>query len=164
MRESSRRALLKSAAKAAALTTAGALIADQVPAETPRARVKRSPLPDRLQSAGHASAAKPLFSSVIAYGNLIFLSGVGAHFPGTIQEHTAHVLDELERTLRESGSSLQKVLRVGVFLNDMKDYDAMNAVYGQRDWGTLPPARTTVSPAGGIPGKSLVEMDVIAYI
>ena len=85
-------------------------------------------------------------------------------FRGTIQEHTAHVLDELEKTLLSSGSSLQKVLKVSVFLNNLNDYDAMNSVYGQRNWGGTPPARTTVSPAGGIPGKSLVEIDMIAYI
>jgi 2-iminobutanoate/2-iminopropanoate deaminase len=58
---------------------------------------------------------------------------------------------------------MDKVLKVSVFLNDLKDYDAMNKVFHGR-FGDNPPVRTTVAPAGGIPGHSLVEMDVIAYI
>ena len=117
-------------------------------AQTSGTLEKRSPLPVAHAGDASQSGTKPLFSSVVAYGNMIFLSGVGAHFSGTIQEHTKHVLDEIEKTLVSSGFSLQKVLKVSVFLNDLKDYAAMNSVYGQRDWGALPPARTTVSPAG----------------
>ncbi len=164
MPKPSRRALLKNAAQAAAVTTAGAFMAEKASAQTSGGLVKRSPLPEASGGNAQPGGAKPLFSSAIAYGNLLFLAGVGAHFEGTIQQHTVHVLDQLEKTLMASGSSIQKVLQVRVFLNDLKDYDAMNAVYGQRDWGSLPPVRTTVAPAGGIPGKSLVEIDVIAYI
>jgi enamine deaminase RidA (YjgF/YER057c/UK114 family) len=122
---------------------------------------KRSPLP----AAAPQASAKPLFSSVVAYGNLLFLAGVGAHFKGTIQDQTKWVLDELEKTLTDSGSSLRNVLKVSVFLNDIKDFDGMNSVYSQRNWGSLPPARTTVSPAGGLPGENaLVEIDMIACI
>ena len=49
-----------------------------------------------------------------------------------------------------------------MFLADLKDYDAMNEVW-QGKFGPEPPVRTTVSVAG-VPGKSLVEIDVIAYI
>ncbi|HEX4177783.1 MAG TPA: RidA family protein, partial [Rhizomicrobium sp.] len=64
----------------------------------------------------------------------------------------------------EAGSSLQKCLKVSVFLSDLKDYDRMNAVYRTFNWGDIAPVRTTVAPADGIPGNSLVEIDVIAYI
>ena len=70
----------------------------------------------------------------------------------------------LEQNLIRAGSSLQKVLKVSVFLNDLKDYDRMNAVYRSFDWGEVPPVRTTVAPAAGIPGNSLIEIDLIAYI
>ncbi len=106
---------------------------------------------------------KRLFSSAVAYGNLLFLAGVGAHFKGTIEEHTDHVLKELEKQLIAAGSSMEKVLKVNVYLNDIKDYDAMNKVYMGRFTG-IPPVRTTVAPAGGVPGNSLVEIDCIAYI
>jgi enamine deaminase RidA (YjgF/YER057c/UK114 family) len=161
MEKQSRRSLLKGAMGAAAIATAGAVTAEKVTAQTTGKLGKRSPLPPATPQTG----AKPLYSSVVAFGNLLFLSGVGAHFKGTIQDQTKWVLDELEKTLAGSGSSLQNVLKVSVFLNDIKDFDGMNSVYGQRNWGTLPPARTTVSPAGGLPGENaLVEIDMIAYI
>jgi 2-iminobutanoate/2-iminopropanoate deaminase len=161
MEKQSRRFLLKGAVKAAALATVGAMAAEKVLAQNTGRLKKRSPLPPAPSQAG----AKPLFSSVIAYGNLLFLAGVGAHFKGTIQDQTKWVLDELEKTLTDSGSSLQNVLKVSVFLNDIKDFDGMNSVYSQRNWGSLPPARTTVSPAGGLPGENaLVEIDMIACI
>ncbi len=73
------------------------------------------------------------------------------------------MLQEVEKQLKNAGSSMEKVLKVSVFLNDLKDYQAMNDVFLGR-FGENPPVRTTVAPAGGIPGNSLVEMDVIAYI
>jgi 2-iminobutanoate/2-iminopropanoate deaminase len=165
MEKQSRRSLLKGAVKAAAVVTAGAMAADKVPAQAARMLRKRSPLPTTPKSAAPQTGAKPLFSSVVAYGNLLFLAGQGSHFKGTIQDQTKWVLDELEKTLTDSGSSLQKVLKVSVFLNDIKDFDGMNSVYSQRNWGSLPPARTTVSPAGGLPGENaLVEIDMIACI
>jgi 2-iminobutanoate/2-iminopropanoate deaminase len=105
----------------------------------------------------------PLFSSAVSYGNLLFLAGVGAHFPGDIKAHTAHVLDEIQKQLENAGSSMEKVLKCSVFLNDIKDWAAMNEVFKGR-FGANPPVRTTIAAAGGIPGDSLVEMDVIAYI
>ena len=74
------------------------------------------------------------------------------------------MLDEISKNLAEAGSSLQKCLKVNVYLSDLKDYDAMNKVYFTYNWGEVPPVRTTVSPAAGIPGNSLIEIDVIAYI
>jgi len=112
---------------------------------------------------GEKPKETPLFSGAVSYGNLLFIAGKGAHVPGDIKKHTQIVLDELEKELKNSGSSMDKVLKVSVFLNDIKDWAAMNEVYKGR-FGDKPPVRTTVAPAGGIPGNSLVEMDVIAYI
>jgi enamine deaminase RidA (YjgF/YER057c/UK114 family) len=112
---------------------------------------------------GQKPKTTPRFSSAVSYGNLLFLAGIGAHFPGDITAHTNHVLEEIKKQLENAGSSMEKVLKVSVFLNDLKDYDAMNKAY-EGHWGDMPPVRTTVAPAGGIPGNSLVEMDVIAYI
>jgi len=115
----------------------------------------------------HYKGAKPtktpLFSSAVSYGNLLFIAGKGAHVPGDIKSHTKIVLDDLQAELENAGSSMEKVLKVSVFLNDIKDWAAMNEVFQGR-FGAEPPVRTTVAPAGGIPGGSLVEMDVIAYI
>jgi 2-iminobutanoate/2-iminopropanoate deaminase len=157
----SRRGLLKNAAKAAAVATGGSMLAATSEAQ------KSSKLEKKAYSCepsgDTAPGAPPLFSSAVSYGNLLFLAGVGAHFEGTIEEHTKHVLDELEKNLTCAGSSMDKVLKVNVYLNDIKDWARMNTVYAGR-WGKVPPVRTTIAPAGGIPGNSLIEIDLIAYI
>ncbi len=106
---------------------------------------------------------KPLYSVYTKHNNMIFMSGKGAHFEGDIVSHTKHVLDELERDLIKAGSSMDKVLKVSVFLHDLADYKAMNEVYRGR-FGNTPPCRTTVAVYGGVPGDSWVEIDCIAYI
>jgi 2-iminobutanoate/2-iminopropanoate deaminase len=105
----------------------------------------------------------PLFSGVVTFGDLVFVSGIGAHFEGDIKAHTAHVLDEMKKKLESVGSSMEKVLKVNVYLNDLKDYAAMNEVFLGK-FGPEPGVRTTVAPAGGIPGNSLVEIDCIASL
>jgi len=106
----------------------------------------------------------PMFSSSTKLGNLVFIAGKGAHFNGDIKSHTEAVLKDLEAELVKAGSSMEKVLKVSVFLNDIADFDGMNSVYKGR-FGSKPPVRTTVAVAkGGVPGNSLVEMDCIAYI
>ena len=106
----------------------------------------------------------PLFSGATKFNGMVFIAGKGAHFEGDIKAHTDHVLKELEKELINAGSSMEKVLKVTVFLNDIEDYKNMNEVYQGR-FGKNPPVRTTVAVAkGGVPGNSLVEMDCIAYI
>lgn len=107
----------------------------------------------------------PLFSGNTKYNGLVFIAGKGAHVaPFEIKAHTEIVLKELEKELIAAGSSMEKVLKVTVFLNDIADYKGMNEVYKGR-FGNKPPVRTTVAVAkGGVPGDSLVEMDCIAYV
>ena len=105
----------------------------------------------------------PLFSGAVKYGNLLFIAGKGAHFEGDITAHTNHVLDELQKELEKNGSSMNKVLKVNVYLADLNDYQAMNNAYRGR-FGDHPPVRTTVATYGGVPGNSLVEIDCIAAV
>jgi 2-iminobutanoate/2-iminopropanoate deaminase len=154
--KANRRTILKNAAAAAGALGGSAVLAGTAEARTPAPQKKAWGPPPK-------NGETPLFSSAISYGSMLFLAGVGAHFQGTIEEHTKHVLDELEKTLISAGSSMDKVLKVNVYLNDIKDWERMNTVYKGR-FGSVPPVRTTVSPAGGIPGNSLVEIDLIAYI
>ena len=106
----------------------------------------------------------PLFSGHTILGNLVFIAGKGAHFEGDIVAHTDHVLKELEKELILAGSSMEKVLKVTVYLNDIADYQGMNEVYKGR-FGKNPPVRTTVAVMkGGVPGNSLVEIDCIAHV
>ena len=158
MEKKSRRGLLTNTVAAAAAATALASTGAGAKAKAPAKLVKRSPYPPRDPLAG-----KPMFSRGVAYGNMIFISGIGYHKPGTIAEHTKGVLDELSQALTDAGSSLQQCLKVTVFLADLKDYAAMNEVYKSYDWGDVPPVRTTTA-AAGVPGNSLVEIDVIAYV
>ena len=105
----------------------------------------------------------PLFSGITSYGGLVFIAGIGAHFEGDIKAHTKHVLDEIQQRLESVGSSMEKVVKCNVYLNDLKDYAAMNETFLGR-FGPEPPVRTTIAAAGGIPGNSLVEIDVIATL
>jgi enamine deaminase RidA (YjgF/YER057c/UK114 family) len=150
---------------AAAVAAPASVLAQGTPAEKP---VK----PERLVKKVHYASGKkpektpeklPLFNSVVSYGNLLFISGIGAHFEGDIKAHTKHVLDEIQKNLERVGSSMEKVLKVNVYLNDLKDYDGMNEMFRGR-FGPEPGVRTTIAAAGGIPGNSLVEIDCIAYI
>ena len=72
------------------------------------------------------------------------------------------MLKEVEKELIKAGSSMEKVLKVNVYLANLADYKAMNEVYKGR-FGSKPPVRTTVATYGGVPGNSLVEIDCIAY-
>ena len=107
----------------------------------------------------------PLFSTHTIHNGLVYIAGVGAQVePFEIKAHTEIVLIGFENELIKAGSSMEKVLKVSVFLNDIADYDGMNEVYRGR-FGKNPPVRTTVAVAkGGVPGNSLVEIDCIAYL
>ena len=106
---------------------------------------------------------KPLFSGAKIHGNTLYIAGKGAHFDGDITSHTKHVLDEVQKALEANGSSMEKVLKVNVYLHDLVDYKGMNEAYRGR-FGDSPPVRTTVATYGGVPGDSLVEIDCIAAL
>jgi 2-iminobutanoate/2-iminopropanoate deaminase len=142
----------KGAAAAAVAATAAAGEASAQSAPTRKVWWKDGKKPEKM----------PPYSPAVSYGNLLFLSGIGAHFEGDIKAHTKHVLDEIQQKLEEAGSSMNKVLKATVYLADLKDWQAMTEVFTGR-FGPEPPVRTTVSVAG-VPGNSLVEIDVIAYI
>ncbi len=107
----------------------------------------------------------PMFSGHVIHNGLVYIAGKGAHTePFEIKAHTEIVLKELEKELIKAGSSMEKVLKVTVYLNDIADYKGMNEIYKGR-FGSKPPVRTTIAVAkGGVPGDSLVEMDAIAYL
>jgi len=104
------------------------------------------------------------------FERLVFVSGQGATDPATgqlagpdVATQTAQCLANVETILKAAGSSLQHVLRCGVFLVDMAEFPQMNEVYA-RVFGEHKPARTTIQ-AAALPGKGLrVEIDAIAYI
>lgn len=149
-KKNSRRNLLRGAAVA----VAGAAGASAAPADNAATK--------KVHYQGAKPAKTPLFSGAVSYGNLLFVAGKGAHYSGDIKAHTKTVLDEIEKELVNAGSSMNKVLKVTVFLAKGEDYAAMNEAFLGR-FGSEPPVRTTVA-AAWVPGDSLVEMDVVAYI
>ncbi len=106
----------------------------------------------------------------MGFERLLFVSGQGANDPATgklistdIEAQTEQVLRNVQAILRAGGSDLQYVLRCGVFLTDMSEFQKMNAVYA-RMFGDHRPARTTIQ-AAALPGPGLrVEIDCIAYV
>lgn len=109
------------------------------------------------------------YSPAMAFERLVFVSGQGATDPVTgelagpdVTTQTEQVFRNIEAILKAAGSDLSRVLRCGVFLVDLRDFDAMNQVYA-RVFGDHRPARTTVQVAA-LPDKGLrVEIDAIAY-
>ena len=150
-----RRFLARASAVAAAAAVPSAARAQQRTSAKPAKKVH--------WSGGKRPEKTPLFSGVVSYGEMIFVAGIGAHFDGDIKAHTKHVLDEIQKRLEDVGSSMDKVLKVNVYLNDLKDYAGMNEVFLGR-FGQDPPVRTTIAAPGGIPGNSLVEIDCIACL
>ena len=157
MAQSNRRSFL---AKAPAVALGAAAAASTARADD---KATGGPVKKVHWTDGKRPEKQQLFSPVVSYGNLVFVSGIGAHFEGDIKAHTKHVLDEIQKKLEGVGSSMEKVLKVNVYLNDLKDYTGMNEIFLGR-FGLEPGVRTTIAAAGGIPGNSLVEIDCIAYV
>ena len=108
----------------------------------------------------------PYSQAVVADG-FVFVAGQGAVNPSTnelelgeVRSETRRVLQNIRAILEAAGSSLRDVVRVGVFLADMKDFAAMNEVYGEF-FTEDQPARTTV---GAQLSRIKVEIDCIARV
>lgn len=121
----------------------------------------------KILSTPNAPQAIGPYSQAIRANGFIFTSGQIAIDPATQQvidgdvaAQTDRVLRNLAAILEAAGSSLAKVMRCSVFLKNMSDFAAMNAVYGKY-FTSAPPARSTVEVAR-LPKDVLVEIDVIA--
>nr|MBQ6241720.1 RidA family protein [Lachnospiraceae bacterium] len=117
----------------------------------------------------HAPAAIGPYSQAIEVGNLIFVSGqipvdpaTGAFAGDDITSQTHQSLKNLRAILEEAGSGLDKVAKTTVFLKDMNDFAAMNAVYAQY-FSEPYPARAAVQ-VGRLPKDALVEIECVAEI
>ena len=109
------------------------------------------------------------YSQAVQYGGLVYLSGQGAVDPktnmlrvGSIEEEAELALSNIRILLEEAGSSLAKVLKVTVYLMDMKEFERFNGVY-RRYFPTDPPARTCIQ-AAALPFGIRVEIDLIAAV
>ena len=119
-----------------------------------------------------APAAIGPYAQGVRVGNLIFTAGqggldpiTGQVVPGGIKEQTDRTIQNLKAVLEAGGSSLGQVVKATVFLKDINDFAAMNAVYAtffEGDSDTLP-ARTTVE-VSRLPRNLLVEIEVVAEV
>ncbi len=110
------------------------------------------------------------YSPGVTFERLVFVSGQGAVKPETgelagldVETQTEQVFKNIAAILEAAGSSLDHVLRCGVFLADMRDFPKMNAVYEMMMKGNKA-ARTTVQVAALPVHGLLVEIDAIAYV
>jgi reactive intermediate/imine deaminase len=107
------------------------------------------------------------FSSAVRVGNMLYLSGQIGNRPGTreladtgIAGQTRQALENIKALLASAGSSLDRAVKCTVFLTDVKDYAAMNAVYATY-FPKDPPARSTVAGSGLALGAR-VEIECLA--
>ncbi len=117
-----------------------------------------------------APAAIGPYSQAVAVGDLVYTSGQVGFDPasgqlveGGIEAQTRQVLRNLAAVLTAAGSGLGKVVKTTVFLKDMNDFAAMNAIYAEYlvPEGAVPPARSTVEVAR-LPRDARVEIEAIA--
>jgi len=123
------------------------------------------------QAVSAPDAAKPIgpYSPAIRAGNLLFISGqvgfdpaTGALIDSDVSAQTDQVMRNIGALLKAGGTDFAHVVRTTVFLADMGEFNAMNAVYA-RYVVDPPPARSTVQVAR-LPRDARVEIDVIAVI
>ena len=112
------------------------------------------------------------YSQGVRCGNLVFTAGQAALDPNTqqlmsggISEQTRRTLENLKAVLEAAGTTLDRVVKANVYLKDMNDFAAMNAVYAEylAPQGVIAPARTTIE-AARLPKDALVEIELIAEI
>ncbi|MEO8607009.1 MAG: RidA family protein [Chloroflexota bacterium] len=119
-----------------------------------------------IKSENAPAAVGPYSQAIIANG-MVFTAGQTGTDPttkqlvdGGIQGQTRQVLQNVKAVLEAAGTNLENVVKTTVFLADMNDFAAMNAIYGE--FFPQPyPARSTVQVAR-LPGDALVEIETIA--
>jgi 2-iminobutanoate/2-iminopropanoate deaminase len=109
------------------------------------------------------------YSQAIIHNGIIYISGQGAVDPatneiklGTIEEEAELALENLRIILDEAGSSLDKALKVTVYLLDIEEFSRFNEVY-KKYFKENRPARTCIQ-AGSLPFKTRVEVTATAYL
>lgn len=116
-----------------------------------------------------APAAVGPYSQGVRVGNLVFTAGQVGLVPGAkefagpdIASQTRQVLKNIQAILEAAGSGLEHVVKATVFLQDMAEWPAMNAVYAEF-FPANPPARSAVQVAG-LPLGAKVEIEVVAEV
>ncbi|WP_019638156.1 RidA family protein [Paenibacillus fonticola] len=119
----------------------------------------------QVVAATEAPGAIGPYSQAIRFGSLLFTSGQlgmdpSGEFPATVEEQTKRSLLNVKAILEAAGYGMAEVVKTTVFLKDMNDFAAVNAVYAE--FFTEPyPARSAVEVAR-LPKDGLVEIEVVA--
>jgi 2-iminobutanoate/2-iminopropanoate deaminase len=122
-----------------------------------------------VSTTGAPGAIGPYSQGIVASGSFVFTAGqipiipaTGELLAGDVGQQTRQVLENLKAILEAAGASLGTVVKTTVFLKDMTDFAAMNAVYGTyfRD---VPPARSTIEVAR-LPKDARVEIEAVAVV
>lgn len=114
-----------------------------------------------------APAALGPYSQAIEAGGWLFTAGqIGldpesGELAETIESQTTRALENIRAVLEAAGAEMTDIVKTTVFLRDMADFTAFNAVYAEMV-GDPPPARSTVEVAA-LPKGALVEIDALAY-
>ncbi len=115
-----------------------------------------------------APAAIGPYSQAVRAGDFVFTAGqigldpaTGQMVAGGVEAQTRQALRNLQAVLEAAGASLSQVVKTTVFLQDMNDFAAMNAVYAEF-FAAEPPARSAVQ-AAALPKGALVEIEAVAY-
>ena len=115
-----------------------------------------------------APAAIGPYSQAIRAGDFVFVSGQipldedGVMVAGGIEEQTRRVMQNLDAILRAAGASFENVVKTTIFLCDLADFAAVNAIYAE-SFPTRPPARATVQVAA-LPRGARVEIAAVAHL
>ena len=125
----------------------------------------------KLTPVAATGISKPVgpYSPAMIVGNLVFVSGqagrdpVTLHTPPDVEAQTEQTIKNIAAILQAAGTDLSHVVRCGVFLVDIGEFQKMNGVYS-RMFGSHRPARTTVA-VSALPGDGLrVEIDAVAVL
>ena len=126
-------------------------------------------MPKQVISTDQAPQAVGAYSQGIIAGGFVFTAGQVPLVPGTsslreggIEAQTRQVMDNISGVLDAAGSSLEQVVKTTVYLADINDFAAFNAVYGSY-FAESPPARTTIQ-AGALPIGALIEIEAVALL
>lgn len=101
------------------------------------------------------------FSDAVVYGGLVYIVEVPSNLDGDIREQTQNLLDSVDRLLLKAGSDRSRLLQVTIYLPDMADYDAMNAVWDAWVPAGTAPVRACIQATLARP-QYRVEMVIVA--
>jgi 2-iminobutanoate/2-iminopropanoate deaminase len=123
----------------------------------------------KIISTQKAPAAIGPYSQAIEHNGVLYCSGQIPLDPDTMEivgqnatDQAKQVMKNLKAVLKEAGSDFTKVIKCSIFLDDMKDFGAVNEIYGSY-FESEPPARETVA-VQTLPKSVLVEISCIAFI